>query len=189
MQQVKTRVAAMVCLAGVVAALHAVPARAQSIQVKPGLWATATNGTVNGKKLPTLFDIQGALPAEQRAAITAAMAQAGLPAGWNPSLHCQRSDAYVLQRTEALKGCTTQVTPDSATAGTVTLACTGDATGKGRGTYKVVGGTAATVQWTVEAVVQGRPLKLEQTMQSRWIGPACSKPPAGLDPEMVQTDE
>ena len=44
---------------------HAVHA-ASSVAVQPGLWVGATETTINGKRVPNILDIKGALTAEQK---------------------------------------------------------------------------------------------------------------------------
>ncbi|MCR5867380.1 MAG: DUF3617 domain-containing protein [Aquincola tertiaricarbonis] len=164
-------------------------AQAQTLSVKPGLWASASTTRLNGSNMPTLFDVNGAMTPEQRSSLTAAMSRLGLPAGSNLALHCQRSDSYRLPAPQALEGCQVKVSPTNATSGTIALSCSGKLQGSGRGSYEVTGRTAARQQLSMEATSRGLPLKLEQSTVFKWLGDDCERLPAGIDPEMFAVEE
>lgn len=165
------------------------PARAQSVSVKPGLWASASTTRLNGSDMPTLMDVKGAMTPQQRSGLTAAMERLGLPTGSNLALHCQRTDTYRLPSPEAMEGCQMKVTPTDARSGTIALSCSGTLNGSGRGSYEVTGKTAARQQLSMDATSRGLPLKLEQSTVFKWLGDDCTRLPAGIDPDMFAVEE
>jgi hypothetical protein len=163
------------------------PAQAQSISVKPGLWASASVNTLNGRKMPTIFDINGALTAQQKSSLSAAMTKVGLPAGGSPHLACQQSAEFTLPKPESVEQCTTQVKPADATAGTFTMSCKSEmANGTGVGTYEVKDKTTATVKVAFKGTTaQGVPLSYESNSVHKWVGSDCNTPPAGVDSSLM----
>jgi len=168
--------------------LSAVPAQAQSISVKPGLWASASVNTLNGKKLPTIFDIQGALTPQQKSSLAAAMAKVGLPPGGSPHLDCQQSAEFTLPKPQSVDECSTQVKPSDATSGTFTMSCkSATASGTGNGSYQVTDKSSATVKVSFKGTTaQGMPITYESTSVHKWIGSDCSAPPPGVDPSLAE---
>ncbi|ANH69769.1 DUF3617 family protein [Mitsuaria sp. 7] len=166
----------------------AVPVQAQSISVKPGLWASASVNTLNGRKMPTIFDIKGALTAQQKSSLSAAMAKLGLPAGGSPHLDCQQSAEFALPKPESVEQCTTQLKPADASSGTFTMSCKSEmVTGTGVGTYEVKDKSTATVKVSFKgSTVQGQPLSYDSSSVHQWVGSDCSSPPAGLDPSLAE---
>ncbi|SEL61124.1 Protein of unknown function [Roseateles sp. YR242] len=160
-------------------------AQAQTVNVKPGLWASSSAGTMNGKKLPTILDINGALTAQQKSALVAGMQQLGLPAG-SPSLSCQESGTFELPKPQSTEQCTFQVSPSDSTSGSIQMSCNGQLKGGGLGTYKVTGKTSATLGWKLEGTAQGMPIKMEQTTVYKWVQDDCSQAPKGMDPALVE---
>ncbi|MFX1680498.1 DUF3617 family protein [Mitsuaria sp. CC2] len=163
------------------------PVQAQSISVKPGLWASASVNTINGRKMPTIFDINGALTAEQKSSLAAAMAKVGLPAGGSPHLACQQSAEFSLPKPESVEQCTTQVKPANGSSGTFTMSCKSEmVSGTGVGTYEVKDKTAATVKVSFKgSTAQGQPLSYDSSSVHKWIGSDCDTPPAGVDPALM----
>lgn len=161
--------------------------QAQSISVKPGLWASASVNTLNGRKMPTIFDINGALTPQQKTSLAAAMAKAGLPTGGNPHLDCQQSSEFALPKPQSVDDCTTQVKPGDATSGSFTMSCkSATASGTGAGTYQVTDKSSATIKVAFKGTTaQGMPLTYESTSVHKWIGSDCSAPPPGIDPSLM----
>lgn len=158
---------------------------AQTVSVKPGLWASSTAGTVNGQKLPSILDIKGALTPQQKSALVSGMQQLGLPAG-SPSLACQETETFALPKPQSTEQCTFTASPSDATSGTIRMSCNGQLKGSGQGSYKVTGKTTATLDWKMEGTTpQGTPIKMEQTTVYKWVQADCSQPPKGLDPSLV----
>ncbi len=164
------------------------PVQAQSISVKPGLWASASVNTLNGRKMPTIFDIQGALTAQQKSSLSAAMAKLGLPAGGSPHLDCQKSAEFALPKPESVEQCTTQLKPADASSGTFTMSCKSEmVTGTGVGTYEVKDKSTATVKVSFKgSTVQGQPLSYDSSSVHKWIGSDCDAPPPGVDPSLAE---
>ncbi|WP_431259982.1 DUF3617 domain-containing protein [Roseateles chitinivorans] len=164
------------------------PVQAQSISVKPGLWASASVNTLNGRKMPTIFDIKGALTAQQKSSLSAAMAQLGLPAGGSPHLDCQKSAEFALPKPESVEQCTTQLKPADASSGTFTMSCKSDVvSGTGAGTYEVKDKSTATVKVSFKgSTVQGQPLSYDSSSVHKWIGSDCDAPPPGVDPSLAE---
>ena len=168
--------------------VSAVPAQAQSISVKPGLWASASVNTLNGRKMPTIFDINGALTPQQKSSLAAAMAKVGLPTGGSPHLDCQQSPEFALPKPQSVDDCTTQVKPGDTTSGTFTMSCkSATASGMGNGSYQVTDKSSATVKVTFKGTTaQGMPITYESTSVHKWIGSDCSAPPPGIDPSVAE---
>ncbi|TXD70502.1 DUF3617 family protein [Mitsuaria sp. TWR114] len=164
------------------------PAQAQSISVKPGLWASASVNTLNGRKMPTIFEINGALTPQQKSSLAAAMAKVGLPTGASPHLDCQQSPEFALPKPQSVDDCTTQVKPGDATSGTFTMSCkSATASGMGNGSYQVTDKSSATVKVTFKGTTaQGMPITYESTSVHKWIGSDCSAPPPGIDPSVAE---
>ncbi len=161
-------------------------AQAQSVSVKPGLWASSTAGTVNGHKLPSIFDIKGALTPQQKSSLAAGMEQLGLPVG-SPNLSCQESETFTLPKPKQTEQCTFTAVPADANSGLIKMSCAGEVKGSGEGRYKVTGKTMATIDWRMEGTAQGgAPLKVEQTTVYKWVQADCSQPPQGMDPALVE---
>jgi len=163
------------------------PTLAQSISVKPGLWASASVNTLNGKPLPTIFDIKGALTPQQKSSLSAAMAKAGLPTGGNPHLDCQQSSEFALPKPQSVDDCTTTVKPGDATSGSFTMSCkSATASGTGTGTYQVTDKSSATIKVAFKgSTAQGMPIAYESTSVHKWIGSDCASPPPGIDPSLM----
>lgn len=159
--------------------------QAQSVSVKPGLWASSTTGTVNGHKLPSIFDIKGALTPQQKSSLAAGMQQLGLPVG-SPNLSCQETETFTLPKPQQTEQCTFTAVPSDATSGTIKMSCAGDMKGSGEGRYKVTGKTTATMDWRMEGTTQGAPIKVEQTTVYKWVQADCSQPPKGMDPALAE---
>jgi len=166
------------------AAALAAGAQAQSVNVKPGLWASSTAGTVNGRKMPSILDVNGALTPQQKSALVAGMQQLGLPPG-SPNLSCQETETFTLPKPQSTEQCSFTASPSDASSGTIQMTCNGQAKGSGQGSYKVTGKTSATMNWKVEVVSQGTPIKMEQTTVFKWVQADCSQAPKGMDPELA----
>lgn len=167
--------------------LPALSAQAQSISVKPGLWASASVNTLNGRKMPSIFDIKGALTPAQKSSLAAAMAKVGLPAGGSPHLACQQSAEFEIPKPDSAEQCTTQVKPAGASSGTFTMSCkSAAATAAGAGTYEVVDQSSATIKLSIKGTSQGMPINYESTSVHKWIGSDCDAPPPGVDPSLVE---
>jgi hypothetical protein len=164
------------------------PVQAQSISVKPGLWASASVNTLNGRKMPTIFDIKGALTAQQKSSLSAAMAKLGLPTGGSPHLDCQQSAEFTLPKPESVEQCTTQLKPADASSGTFTMSCKSEmVTGTGVGTYEVKDKSTATVKVSFKgSTTQGMPLSYDSSSVHKWIGSDCNAAPDGLDPSLAE---
>ncbi len=161
-------------------------ANAQTVSVKPGLWASSTAGTMNGHKLPSILDIKGALTPQQKSALVSGMQQLGLPVG-SPGLACQETESFALPKPQSTEQCTFNASPSDATSGIIQMSCNGQLKGSGQGTYKVSGKTTATLDWKMEGTTpQGTPIKMEQTTVYKWVQADCSQPPKGLDPSLAE---
>jgi hypothetical protein len=161
---------------------------AQSVPTKPGLWASASEVMINGTKAPTLFDIKG-VPEAQKAAMAAAMAQMGLPAGWNPSLSCQTQSTINIQTVIANvkdQGCTATVTETAADHVKYRLACKGNmGVAAGEGSVTGIGTSKATYTMALNGTANGRPMAYRTTSISKFVGPSCANPPAGINPDWI----
>ncbi|MBW8883097.1 MAG: DUF3617 domain-containing protein, partial [Asticcacaulis sp.] len=148
-------------------------AHAQTVPAKPGLWASASQAVLNGKALPTIFDIHG-VPEAKKTQLRTAMAQAGLPAGWNPSLTCQKATEVNLQDILAnmkAEGCTPKITSNAGGHITGTMTCASGAS-QGNGTVDVsgVGSSAVTYVMTMTGTMNGAPMTYKATTVSKFIG-------------------
>jgi len=163
-------------------------AHAQTVPAKPGLWASASQVVLNGKPMPTIFDIRG-IPDAKKAQLRQAMAQAGLPAGWNPSLDCQTESEIDLQAMLArmqADGCAPKITSNTGSRITGTMDCEADGT-KGHGTVEVtgIGSSAVTYLMTMTGTINGAPMTYKATTVSKFIGSDCSQLPPGVDESML----
>ncbi len=155
--------------------------QAEPLAFRPGLWAGASNTTLNGQRLPTVLDIQGAMQPAERQAIVDAMAQAGLPAGWAPRLECAPTGSLNLAAIKGAEGCSANVTSQNASGASFDVVCRGRMNGKGHGTVKVIDDRNATGHWTMDGVAMGLPVRMEQSIQAKWIGDSCTDMPPGID--------
>ena len=172
----------------VTAALLPAMATAQTVSTKPGLWASASTVVLNGKTLPTIFDIHG-IPETKKTQLRSAMAQAGLPAGWNPSLDCQTATEVDLQQILArmqADGCTPRITSNSGGRITGTMDCAADGA-QTKGTVEVtgVGSAAVTYLLNMTGTMNGAPMTYKATTVSKLIAADCSHLPPGVDPSML----
>ncbi len=180
--------AALPALTLIAACLLPAAANAQTVPTKAGLWASASQVVLNGKAMPTIFDIRG-VPDAKKTQLRQAMAQAGLPAGWNPSLDCQTETQVDLQAMMAkmqADGCTPKITSNTGNRITGTMDCTADGT-KGHGTVEVtgIGSTSVTYLMTMTGTINGAPMTYKATTVSRYIGADCSQLPPGVDADML----
>ena len=176
--------AALPALALLAASLLPAVADAQTVPTKSGLWASASSVVLNGKPMPTIFDIKG-IPEAKKTQLRQAMAQAGLPAGWNPSLDCQTETEVDLQAMMAkmqADGCTPKITSNTGSRITGTMDCAADGT-KGHGTVEVtgIGSTAVTYLMTMTGTINGAPMTYKATTISKFIGADCAHLPPGID--------
>lgn len=175
--------AAVLACAGPASAAHA-----ETVPAKAGLWASASTVVLNGKTLPTLFDIHG-IPEAKKAQLRQAMAQAGLPAGWNPSIACQTATRIDLEDILAkmkADGCTPKVTSNTGSRITGTLDCAANGS-RGSGTVEVTGVGSNTVTYllTMTGTMNGAPMTYKATTISKFIGADCSALPPGVDADML----
>jgi hypothetical protein len=180
--------AALPALAFLSACLLPAAADAQTVPAKPGLWASASQVVLNGKPMPTLFDIRG-IPETKKTQLRQAMAQAGLPAGWNPSLDCRTETEVDLQAIMAkmqADGCAPKITSNTGSRITGTMDCEADGT-KGHGTVEVtgIGSNAVTYLMTMTGTINGAPMTYKATTVSKFIGADCSQLPPGVDASML----
>jgi len=167
-----------------IAALGAATASAQTLEIRPGLWADAHLTTINGKKTPSILDIKGALKPADRAAIESAMQKIGLPAGWSPAMSCAANGTYdpaTIARGASTGACTVTVTEQRRDGARFTVACTGELTGRGQGHVSITDKAQAETAFSMDATYKGQPIKFEQKGLSKWIGADCEHPPAGID--------
>lgn len=174
--------AALVC-AALAPALHA-----QTVPAKPGLWASASQAVINGKPLPTIFDIHG-IPESQKTQLRQAMAQAGLPAGWNPSLTCEKATEVDLQTILGqmkAEGCDPEITSNTGSHITGKVQCASGPS-KGSGTVDVSGVGSAQVTYVLNmtGTINGAPMTYKATTISKFIGSDCSQLPPGVDESML----
>jgi len=180
---------------GCLLAAGATAALAQTYPARPGLWASAHQATMDGKKLPGQLDIKGGMSPQQRQAIIQAMAQLGLPAGWSPSLSCETATQVSVQETlrkAQMDGCKVNVTDQRSDSLRFKMSCTptagqGAHMGPMSGTGEVtgIGGQEVKMGTRIQASIQGRMVNYESQTVSKWVGADCKHPPAGLDPSMV----
>ncbi|WP_443750829.1 DUF3617 domain-containing protein [Asticcacaulis solisilvae] len=176
---------ALACLAIVLAP---VLAHAQTVPAKPGLWASASQAVLNGKTLPTIFDIHG-VPEAKKTQLRQAMAQAGLPAGWNPSLTCEtatRIDLQTILGQMKAEGCTPEVTSNSGSRITGKVTCaSGPTTGTGTVEVSGIGSAQVTYVLNMTGTISGAPMTYKATTVSKFIGSDCSQLPPGVDADML----
>ena len=175
---------------GVVALSLGVAAQAQMIPAKPGLWASSTVVTINGKPAPTLFNVRGALTEPQVAAIRSAMTRLGLPKNGNPSLVCSTASEVDLQAVMAdarARGCAPIVTDRGQDHINFDLACKtpqGNATGKGSVTG--INTDRVNYSFVMKGVISGAPVSFESRQVDQFVGPDCQNPPPGIDPKWIR---
>ena len=163
-------------------------AQAQTVPAKPGLWASASKVELNGRAMPTLFDING-IPDAKKAQMRQSMAAAGLPAGWNPFLTCETATQVDLQEVlDKMKaqGCTAAITSQTGSRVTASLQCT-NVSGNGAGTVEVTGIGTTTVNYVanLSGVMLGQPMTYKGSTVSRFLGSSCTDLPPGVDASMV----
>ncbi|ESQ83768.1 DUF3617 family protein [Asticcacaulis benevestitus] len=166
----------------------ALPAQAQTVPAKPGLWAQASEAVLNGKKLPTLFDIKG-VPEAKKNQLRQSMAAAGLPAGWNPSLSCEKATQVDLQEVLAnmkAQGCAASITSQTADHISANLQCKSE-TGIATGTANVSGINSSSVTYVMNltGTMYGQPMTYKATSINKFLGSDCSALPAGVDASML----
>lgn len=169
-------------------AVAGLPARAQTVPAKPGLWAQASEAILNGKKLPTLFDIKG-VPEAKKAQLRQSMAAAGLPAGWNPSLSCEKASQIDLQDVLAsmkAQGCSASITSRTADHISANLQCKSES-GMATGTANVSGISSSSVTYVMNltGTMYGQPMTYKATSINKFLGSDCSALPAGVDASML----
>lgn len=180
--------AALPALALLASSLLPAMANADTVPTKPGLWASASQVVLNGKPMPTIFDIKG-VPEAKKAQLRQAMAPAGLPAGWSPSIDCQTQAQVDLEQIMAkmqADGCTPKITSNTGSRITGTMDCAADGT-KGHGTVEVtgIGSTSVTYLMTMTGTINGAPMTYKATTVSKFIGADCSQLPPGVDAGML----
>jgi len=161
---------------------------AQTVPAKPGLWASASQAVLNGKPMPTIFDIHG-IPEGQKTQLRQAMAQAGLPAGWNPSLTCEKATEVDLQTILGqmkAEGCDPEITSNTGSRITGKVTCaSGPTTGSGTVEVSGVGSAQVTYVLNMTGTINGTPMTYKATTISKFIGSDCSRLPPGVDQSMV----
>lgn len=167
-------------------------APAQTLEARTGLWASAHQTLVNGNRMPNIFDLKKGLSQQEKDDIAGAMKRLGLPAGWSPALDCGTSKTYdvpaIVQKANADGQCKVDGLTPTASGASFKLNCgsTDAGTVSGTGDVKVTGGTESQIKVVMNGTVNGMPMKFEQTTVSKWVGPDCSNPPAGIDPKWMQ---
>jgi hypothetical protein len=170
------RLAMMV--AGLAACALALPARAQGLAVKPGLWESSSSSSGAPRSaMPQIPPDQLArLTPDQQAMIRQRMAGGG--GGGQPATH-----RYCVTQAMIQKGftgpndnqrCTRTVVSNTASAVEVTVVCTGDH--PATGTIRVQATDAASVAGTLDMTVSngnGGTMPIHSTFQSRWLGADC----------------
>lgn len=162
-------------------------APAQTIEGRTGLWAGAHQTLMNGKPMPNMFDIKGAMTQPEKDAIAAAMKKLGLPAGWTPTLECATSKTYdvpaIIQKATIDSQCKVEGLTMTGSGASFKLACAqpNGPVMNGAGDIKVTGTTESQIKLTMAGTVNGQPVQFEQTTVNKWIGPDCSNPPPGID--------
>jgi hypothetical protein len=163
-------------------------AHAQTVPTKPGLWATASEVVINGRKMPTLFDIKG-VPQAQKDAMAGAMSQLGLPAGWSPSLNCQTASAVNIQEVMAkaqAQGCTATLTETAGDHVKYKMACKSNAgAASGDGTVTGIGSNQVKYVMNLTGTTMGKPMTYRAISINKYVGPSCANPPAGIDPSWI----
>jgi hypothetical protein len=160
---------------------------AQMIPSKAGLWADASEVIINGKKMPTIFDIKG-MPAEALASQAAFMASVGLPKGWGLSLHCETELKVDLQKIFADlkdKGCTPTLTNQTSDNISGNLSCVNEF-GSGAGTVSVqnINTNVVTYIADMKGSLYGQPMTYKATTISKYLGSDCQNLPKGLELSM-----
>ncbi len=169
-------------------ALVALPAAAQTVPAKAGLWASASQVQLNGKAMPTIFDIKG-VPDAKKAQLRQAMSAAGLPAGWSPSINCQQETQVDLQKVFAdlaAQGCNAAINSQTGDHISANLQCKNE-NGTAAGTTEVSGIGSSTVTYVanLNGTMYGKPLVYKSMTISKFIGSDCSALPAGVTPDML----
>jgi hypothetical protein len=165
-----------------------IAAYAQTVPSKPGLWASASEVVLNGKKMPTIFEING-VPEAKKQQLRQSMAAAGLPAGWNPSLTCETASEVDIQQVLAsmkADGCVGTITSRTPTHITADLQCKSPQ-GNSIGKADVSGVSTSTVTYVINmtGMLYGKPMTYKASTTSKFLGSDCSNLPAGIDPSMV----
>ncbi|TAK77009.1 MAG: DUF3617 family protein [Aquabacterium sp.] len=176
--------------AGIVLACAAIPtgACAQSLDARPGLWAEASSSIINGKAMPTIFDVKGGLPAGEKARIKQVMAKLGLPPNWNPKLQCLTKASFdsaeVIRKAAA--SCPSPSVKARGNEISYSARCQEQGTeAQVTGNVRAVSDTEIRSNSRVEAQVQGQKVVSEHQTVSKWLGADCTQPPAGIDPQWL----
>jgi hypothetical protein len=165
-----------------------ITAYAQTVPSKPGLWASASEVLVDGKKMPTIFEINGVSEAKKQQ-LRQSMAAAGLPAGWNPSITCETASEVDIQQVLAsmkADGCVGTITSRTQTHITADLQCKSpQGNSIGKADVSGVGSTTVTYVINMTGTLYGKPMTYKASTTSKFLGSDCSTLPAGVDPSMV----
>ncbi len=172
---------------------HAVHA-ASSVAVQPGLWVGATETTINGKRVPNILDIKGALTAEQKTQITRAMSTYGLPSGWQPDAVCVKASTYDLDGFLGMigrRGC--KVSNVQSTAGKVRYKAhcelpnenMAPTTGEVEGEISLTSKTEWRMEAKMTGSVGGYPMTSVTKQVGKWMASDCRAVPKGLDPSLM----
>jgi hypothetical protein len=166
--------------------------QAEPVQVKPGVWAFAVTTTINGRPLPMPALGDGPAAQEWRR-MQQLVKQFGLPEGGHPGLACQRESAIdvrqLIAKDELASKCKIDLLEQRRDGGRFSLNCqSADGVAQGKGEATVINGTEARVSATSHAVMHGQALDMETRTVSKWVGPDCQHPPAGIDPSWIQSD-
>lgn len=164
-------------------------AHAQPVPAKPGLWASASQVTINGNLTPTIFDIKGAMSDAEKAAMKQAMAALGLPTDANPGLSCETATQIEIEDVMAdlkSKGCLTTITEQTPDHINFTADCNSEGM-KANGKGSVTGVNTNTVIFHAElnGVFNGVPINYVGKNTTQFVGPDCANPPAGIDPKWI----
>ena len=163
---------------------------ATSVAVQPGLWVGASETTINGKRLPTLLDIHGALSAEQKSQITKAMSAHGLPAGWQPGTMCVTASSYDLNAflsAAGRQGCalsSVQSTPGHVRfKGRCDLPNPGlgPTVGDVEGELSLTGKTDWRMETRMTGTIGGYAMTSVSKQVGKWIAADCRAVPKGLE--------
>ncbi len=179
--------------------LAALQAMAQPLDLKPGLWVSASRNLINGEDPGGARLFMSSLDSATAAKVRAAMKRFGLPEGWTPSLSCMTManfDPQAVAARAAEQGCSPQV---KARADKVEFAgrCTRDLPQPlpGTGTRRVnttvsgevvrVSAGETTSRTRAVSDIGGRQTVMESRDISKWVGADCEHPPTGIDPSWL----
>lgn len=163
---------------------------ATTVAVQPGLWVGASETTINGKRLPTMLDIRGALSPEQKSQITKAMSTHGLPAGWQPATMCVSASSYDLNAflsAAGRQGCT--LSSVQSTPGHVRFkghcdlpnSGVGPTVGEVEGELSLTGKTDWHMETRMTGTIGGYAMTSASKQVGKWIGADCRAVPKGLE--------